>query len=204
MEKSNALSMRSLRLFRRRTMVPNIKTTTRTKTPAEAKVAIITGLFCKKDTALVDGDWDGDGASAWVGSALVVVTSVVDGTLGVELGGSVSEGVEDANGIEEEKGLEELATGELMAESEGSGLVVVLVTLLKHRVERNAFVAEYELTAYSTKKQTVRPVRTARTLPYSSRFECFDLFDLLMRVEQRQVRALARRCFEAPSCLLGT
>ena len=77
----------------------------------------------------------------------------MDGSLGVEFGGCVSEGVEDANGIEEEKGLEELATGELVAESEGSGLVavVVVVTLLKHRVERNAFVAEYELTVYLTK-----------------------------------------------------
>jgi hypothetical protein len=49
-EKSNALSMRFLRLFQRSVTIANIRTTTRTKTPTEAKTAIIAGLLWKKDT----------------------------------------------------------------------------------------------------------------------------------------------------------
>jgi hypothetical protein len=136
-EKSNALSRRSLRLFLRSTTVPNITTTTRAKTPAEAKTAIIAGLSWKKATPSVevwDEDWDSDGVRAWEGSALVIVATVVlgaAGSLGAEVGGGVSEGFENTKGIKEEEVTEEeLATGESVEESVGPGSVVVL-TLLK-------------------------------------------------------------------------
>jgi len=62
--KSNALSMRSLRLFRRIATTTNIKATTRTKAPVEEKTAIIAVLLWKKDAVPVDEDedWDGDRA----------------------------------------------------------------------------------------------------------------------------------------------
>ena len=84
---------------------------------------------------------------------VIVATEVLEGagTLSTELGRSVWEEVGDAKGIEKEEGTEELVTGELVEESEGLGPVVVLLTLLKHRVKRNAIVEEYKLTVYSTK-----------------------------------------------------
>jgi hypothetical protein len=53
-EKSNALSMRFLRLFQRSATIPTIRTTTRTKTPAAEKTAIIAGLLWKKDVPPVE------------------------------------------------------------------------------------------------------------------------------------------------------
>jgi hypothetical protein len=156
---------------------------------------------------------------------------LVAGTLGAELGRSVEdvkgieevegeEGEEEGEGEEEEEGTEELATGESVEEPEGLGPVVVLLTLLKLRVERNTFVGEYKLTVYSTKEQTmksvkpVRPVRTARTktLPDLSRTRTLpdlsrsERSELLMRVEQRPVPGSVspRRSYQPPVCLLGT
>ena len=200
-EKSNALSMRSLRLFQRTTMIANMRISTRTKTPAEAKTAIIAGLLWRNDVPPppVEEDWDSDGVRAWVARVLVNVATVVlgpgvAGTLGAELGRSVPERVEDVEEEdedeeeeeeEEEEEMVELATGELIGESEGSGSVrpVVVLTLLKLGVEQKAFIVVYKLTMYPTKKQTVRTVRTARTMPDLLSFGCSEL--LLMRIEQR-------------------
>jgi hypothetical protein len=142
---------------------------------------------------------------------VIVATVVLEGpgTLGAALIRSVPEGVDDATRIEGEEETEELATGESVEESEVLGPVVVLLT-----VERNAFVEKYELTVYSTKGQTVRPVTTVkmvrpvatartRTLPDLSRFERSEL---LMRVQQRPVPGSVspRRSYQPPVCLLGT
>src|SRR5258708_17128409 len=157
--------MRSLRLFQRNTTIANMRISTRTKTPAEAKTAIIAGLLWKKDTppALFKEDWD---SRAWVGRELVVIVATVvlgpevAGTFGAEVGRNVPEGVENVKRIEEEEEevTEELATGELVVESEGPGSVVVLRNSVLSEMN---IVAEYKLTMYST-KQTVRTVRTAR------------------------------------------
>jgi hypothetical protein len=46
--------MRSLRLFQRSATIPTIRTTTRAKTPAAVKTAIIAGLLWKKDVPPVE------------------------------------------------------------------------------------------------------------------------------------------------------
>lgn len=173
-EKSITASVSALRLLRRSTTVPRMKTARRTKRPAVVKTATIAVLLWKKVTAPVeDEDCRGGGVGAWeawkgctlvmnvvVGVSLGVVT-----TIGVELGRSVPERVEDVVGIEE--GAEELAAGELVAD------VPVVVPLLRLCVERNGFVATQELTVYRTR---VQKGRFGRMPPSPLNFE------ILMRV----------------------
>jgi hypothetical protein len=126
--------MRSLRLFQRSATTPNIRATTRAKTPAEVNTAIIAVLLWKKDTPPVE-DWDWDGLRAWEGRPLVIVVTVVLGVAGAllvaELRRGDSDGLGDNKGIKKEEGTEELATGESVEESEGLGSVVVALALLK-------------------------------------------------------------------------
>jgi hypothetical protein len=107
------------------------------------KTAIIAVLLWKKDTALEEDEDCWDGIEDWGACALginVGVSVEVVTTMGVELGRSVPEGVEDVVRIVE--GTEELAAGELVE----IGTVVVVVPLLRWPVKRNGFVATHELT----------------------------------------------------------
>jgi len=117
--------------------------TTRAKTPADVKMAIIAVLLWKKDTPPVedgaededeDGDGDGDDIMDWEARALVIVGTVSleeAATMGAELIRGVLEGVEDVEDVEElEEGTEELAAGELVAEGPEPGVVLPLLNSL--------------------------------------------------------------------------